>query len=167
MCSKCLPFSRIIHFRRVFMFLITRLRVSSFMTQIICLMFVFNSLMVYGGSGTLRPSCILTDRSHRELSMGRPLAMQSFYFFPPIAKKLSVQVFSCFICLVRGAIIVLGDCAFWIVSKLEKQKIPKHSFVPTSCHTSVFKKEKPDYLLLDKAHHTTTNGELSFGRSLQ
>ena len=63
------------------------------------------------------------------------------------SRKLSVQIFCHLIRIKRRRTILLEDHAFWIVSKLGKQKLRKHSFVRTSCHISVFKKERPDYLL--------------------
>ena len=45
-----------------------------------------------------------------------------------------------------GRTILLEDHGFWIVSKLGKQKVPKHSFEYASCHISVFKKVMSNYI---------------------
>ena len=73
--------------------------------------------------------------------------MKSVHLCPSIVQEAFCRnILSLHSHSVRGTTL-LGDHAFWIVSKLGKKKILKHSFVPISCHISVFKKVRPDYLL--------------------
>ena len=131
------------------MFLKTYFRVSSLMTRIASRIFVFNLLVVCAGSVYIIYSTLYVprDSSHRESILLSAQAIKSVHLFPSILQEAFYPIFSYFIGRVRRRSILLEDHFFWIFSKLGKQKIPMRSFVPTSCHISVFKKVRPDNLL--------------------